>query len=467
MTTDYQAKEAKIKELIAKATSPRDKAFYQGLLKKAIASRPKQIVSVVKSTPSETCPQSASVTEKEKKASSLTTESDKSQSSKQQKQKSSSSNNRNGLTSEKKKSEQDLKDNDLVAEKKKSEQDIQDNDLAKKANSDDKSILEEDQSTEPESSQQSLSQEESSTQLKEELPPASTNPEDTDATNPEDTDATNPEDTDSTNPEDTDSTNPEPIDSTEQKEADSTEQKEADSTETTLAVELDIRYVFRAIGLIRGKVTTTSKKLKIEIDGRRFELKPAALSHKKKLFQELRTDILATGARDKTLLVYPQIHEVANQPHTQKIIFKLVDTKKLHYWSELEPGEFILSGIWEYIPNTEQTSITIRRNSTPGLVKCLKKLHKTVKKTITKPIYLPCEWSEPTVKPFQYREDVPKKELKRYFVQTHARFIPESSTFEVIKPLAKPTRRIPTYIKWDKKKLVVCSHLLTRHITRG
>ena len=451
MTTDYQAKEAKIKELIAKATSPRDKAFYQGLLKKAIASRPKQIVSVVKSTPSETCPQSASVTEKEKKASSSTTESDKSQSSKQQKQKSSSSNNRNGLTSEKKKSEQDLKDNDLVAEKKKSEQDIQDNDLAKKANSDDKRILEEDKSTEPESSQQSLSQEESSTQLKEELPPASTNPEDTDATNPEDTD----------------STNPEPTDSTEQEETDSTKQKEADSTETTLAVELDIRYVFRAIGLIRGKVTTTSKKLKIEIDGRRFELKPAALSHKKKLFQELRDEILATGARDKTLLVYPQIHEVAHQPHAQKIIFKLVDTKKLHYWSELEPGEFILSGIWEYIPNTEQTSITIRRNSTPGLVKCLKKLHKTVKKTITKPIYLPCEWSEPKVKPFQYREDVPKKELKRYFVQTHARFIPESSTFEVIKPLAKPTRRIPTYIKWDKKKLVVCSHLLTRHITRG
>ena len=415
MTTDYQTKEAKIKELIAKATSPRDKAFYQGLLKKAIASRPKQIVSVVKSPPSETCPQSASVTEKEKKASSSTTESDKSQSSKQQKQKSSSSNNRNGLTSEKKKSEQD----------------IQDNDLAKKANSDDKSILEEDKSTEPESSQQSLSQEESSTQLKEELPPASTNPEDTDATNPEDTD----------------STNPEPIDSTEQKEADSTEQKEADSTETPLAVELDIRYVFRAIGLIRGKVTTTSKKLKIEIDGRRFELKPAALSHKKKLFQELRTEILATGARDKTLLVYPQIHEVAHQPHAQKIIFKLVDTKKLHYWSELEPGEFILSGIWEYIPNTEQTSITIRRNSTPGLVKCLKKLHKTVKKTITKPLYLPCEWSEPKVKPFQYREDVPKKELKRYFVQTHARFIPESSTFEVIEQLAKPTRRIPAYIK--------------------
>ncbi len=36
MTTDYRVKEAKIKELIATATSPRDKVFYEGLLKKAI-----------------------------------------------------------------------------------------------------------------------------------------------------------------------------------------------------------------------------------------------------------------------------------------------------------------------------------------------------------------------------------------------------------------------------------------------
>ena len=40
MTIDYQAKEVKIKELIAKASSARAKAFYQGLLKRAIESRP-------------------------------------------------------------------------------------------------------------------------------------------------------------------------------------------------------------------------------------------------------------------------------------------------------------------------------------------------------------------------------------------------------------------------------------------
>ncbi|MGK7948860.1 MAG: hypothetical protein AB4368_08675 [Xenococcaceae cyanobacterium] len=397
MTTDYQAKEAKIKELIAKATSPRDKAFYQGLLNKAIASRPKQIVSVVESTPQKSKSQSASVTDKKKKTSSSTTKPEQSQSH-EQKQKSSPASNQNGLTSLKQKSEQD----------------IQDNGLAKKANSDDKSLLAT-TSKKQESSQPSSSQSQFSTQLKEELPPDSTNPEPTDSTNPEPTDSTN--------------------------------QKETDNTETEGAVQLKSRYLFQAIGLIRGQVISTTKKLKIEIDGRRFELKPAAPSHKKKLFQKLRTEILATGARDKTLLVYPQIQEVANQPNSHQLCFKLVDTKNLHYWQELEPGEFILSGIWEYIPNTEQTSITIRRNSTPGLIKCLKKLHKTVKKTMTKPLYLPCEWSEPTVKPFQYREDVPKKELKRYFVQTHARLSPETRSFQVIKQLAKPTRGIPTYIK--------------------
>jgi len=39
LTTDYQVKEEKIKELIANASSPRDKAFYEKLLQKAISVR--------------------------------------------------------------------------------------------------------------------------------------------------------------------------------------------------------------------------------------------------------------------------------------------------------------------------------------------------------------------------------------------------------------------------------------------
>ena len=83
MTTDYRAKEAKIKELIANATKPRDKAFYERLLKKAIASRPKQIVAVAKSVESEENDSEASVREKE--TSSSTSEAEESPSSKQNK----------------------------------------------------------------------------------------------------------------------------------------------------------------------------------------------------------------------------------------------------------------------------------------------------------------------------------------------------------------------------------------------
>ncbi len=45
LTTDYQVKEEKIKELIANASSPRDKAFYERLLKKAIAIRTNIVVT--------------------------------------------------------------------------------------------------------------------------------------------------------------------------------------------------------------------------------------------------------------------------------------------------------------------------------------------------------------------------------------------------------------------------------------
>lgn len=101
MTTEDELKEAKIKGLIAKATSPRDKVFYEGLLKKAmqrglggspherlhqeaIASRPKQIVEVVESTQSESKSQSGAVREKKKKTSDSNRIADNSQSMKHQ-----------------------------------------------------------------------------------------------------------------------------------------------------------------------------------------------------------------------------------------------------------------------------------------------------------------------------------------------------------------------------------------------
>ncbi len=97
LTTDNQTKEAKIKELIARANSPRDQAFYEGLLKKVIAERPKQVVEVFKSLKSEDNSKQASVAEK--KTASVQTESGQSKSSKK-----------------KKKSEKDSKDSGLASE---------------------------------------------------------------------------------------------------------------------------------------------------------------------------------------------------------------------------------------------------------------------------------------------------------------------------------------------------------------
>ncbi len=350
MTTDYQTKEAKIKELIAKATSPRDKAFYQGLLKKAIASRPVQVLEFAESLQSETCPQSASVTEKKQKTSSSTTDSDKSQSS-----------NPNQL----------------------SEKIIQDEYLVSEINLLIKQLIEA-QSQLPKSPSQSESQSKSSTESnsrKDQRPPVK----------------------------------------------------------------------FQAIGVIKGLVVYSEKKLKIQLSSSEYELHTGGQSDKKEKFEALKQEIKARGSSEQILVVYPQVHYFKKgEEGKRRVSFRVVSSQKANSltvnWHELREREFKISGLWQYIPRCSEPCLTVRQNWSSSLEKRVAKM--TIKKKVKKlkPAHLPTEWLDAPIEPFKYSPESEQKGEKSWFVRIKAVFVPGEDKFKIIKQLAEPTLERPRYL---------------------
>ena len=349
MTTDYQTKEAKIKELIAKATSPRDKAFYQGLLKKAIASRPVQVMEFAESVKSEHNSKEASVTEKKQKTSSSTTELDKSQSSK---------------------------------EKPKSETVGDENGLAKKAHGDDKSILE-DKSTEHESIQSFSSPQQLSTEsnlLKDEKPPG----------------------------------------------------------------------IFQAIGVIKGLVFLSEGRLNIQLGDKNYELK-SALQDRRKILATLKQEIEKKGSCEKALVVYPYVYYFQKSEEQQRrIAFRLARRKQVDLanatWNQLIEREFIISGLWQYIPRCSIPCLTIRRNWSERMVEYLEEISSQPKNKLLKPSHLPVEWGDAPVEPFRYSLESEQKGEKSWFVRVKAVFVPGEDRFKVIGQLAEPTLERPRYL---------------------
>ena len=352
MTTDYQTKEAKIKELIAKATSPRDKAFYQGLLKKAIASRPVQVMEFAESLQSETCPQSASVTEKKQKTSSSTTDSDKSQSSKPNQ---------------------------------KSEKIIQDDYLVSEINLLIKQLIEA-QSQLPKSPSQSESQSKSSTESnsrKDQRPPVK----------------------------------------------------------------------FQAIGVIKGLVVYSEKKLKIQLSSSEYELhiEGQPQPDKKEKFEALKQEIKAKGSSEHILVVYPQVHYFKKgEEGKRRVSFRFVSSQKANSlpvnWHELRDREFRISGLWQYIPRCSEPCLTVRKNWSSSLEKWVAKM--TIKKKVKKlkPAHLPTEWLDAPVEPFRYSPESEQKGEKSWFVRVKAVFVPGEDKFKVIGQLAEPTLERPRYL---------------------
>jgi hypothetical protein len=178
---------------------------------------------------------------------------------------------------------------------------------------------------------------------------------------------------------------------------------------------------FQAIGLIQGVIVSGENgRLAIQISSKVYKLYA-----KQKLLNKLEI------GKEYLLRVYPAVNN-------QKQVFGFYALRCLTDKPENTiPGMFTLKGIWQFLGEFKYPVISIFRNQQ----------HHS--RDLCKPTHVPLSWENPPVPPFRFNPNLTTEDKKpeRYFVEIQAKFLPEQGLFVFDSLLAKPTQKIPKYLK--------------------
>ncbi|MFW6360066.1 MAG: hypothetical protein ACOC0N_12745 [Chroococcales cyanobacterium] len=203
--------------------------------------------------------------------------------------------------------------------------------------------------------------------------------------------------------------------------SDATEENASESE----ATEETEKLFFQGIGVIYGTVTAKEDGYTVTLTEGNYEF-GLALTGKQKRLAHLIED------KPINLRVYPQVKYTKGDRENYSLYFKLVG------WEEGEKtdeaGQFILRGIWQFIPQYKRPVMSIYRNQKRGEMDRCKASH------------LPTIWRDSSIKPFKFNPKA-KEQGDRYFCEVQAKFIPKLKAFGVEKLLGEPTLKIPRYIK--------------------
>jgi hypothetical protein len=209
------------------------------------------------------------------------------------------------------------------------------------------------------------------------------------------------------------------------------------------SVEPELR--FQAKGVLEGEISLVEKGLAIAIDGEQYPLRYTFISRDRdyrKLQEELSSGSV-TSVR-KRVSVYPQVKYVDKK---YCYFFNLVSVQKegkRGIFSELEPGEFYLSGVWQYVHSYPTPCLSVYRNITDNFLQMISKWSLEKVRKYLKTIQIPVEGLD-SEKAFIYNSQVEKNQQKRrefYLLKV----IFSDSKFVVIKDMISVHSKIPKYL---------------------
>lgn len=200
--------------------------------------------------------------------------------------------------------------------------------------------------------------------------------------------------------------------------------------------------VFQAIGVIKGHIESElvkneegeektllslvhqGKKYKLKMPG--FKFKVLLQEHQKSPHQEL------------YFRVYPYLQFIPKMP--PELRFQ-INGWQLSPYEDMKENEFILRGIWQFIPQYRRPLITVMRN----WIEKKKRDYLLERGLDFKGIHVPLLWKDSSVAPFRFNPKA-DKQGDRYFVEMKAKFIPKLDTFGFVELLSEPTTTFPRHL---------------------
>lgn len=228
----------------------------------------------------------------------------------------------------------------------------------------------------------------------------------------------------------------------------------------------EVDPIFQAVGCLVGDILFKAEnKSVILVDGKEYPL--FAAYEKKQAFYALRKEILTTGKTLQKIIVYPKIIHFPKRDDPYIVAFQLVGfigSSKPQPEFDLKDREFILKGLWQFIPVCQTPVVSVLKNFTEERLSSVKEMDLEGKVRFMKATHAPLLWRDASARPFRFnpRADVAKKEggeenqegverEPKFFISVKARFLPNRDVFAFVEELSKPVPRSPKAFRASKK----------------
>ena len=200
--------------------------------------------------------------------------------------------------------------------------------------------------------------------------------------------------------------------------------------------------IFQAVGVLKG---TFKSEAVVNDQGKETRIfffctqgKTYRLRIKKDAFLAFKIQFKAHPSAQVYVIVYPFLMFIPRKP--PELRFELVSWQDTLYEGK-EENEFILRGIWQFIPQYRRPLISVMRNW----------LEKEQRDDLLnkgdqfKPVHIPILWKDSPVPPYRFNPKA-EKQPDRYFVELKCRFISKMDSFGVKEVLSEPTTTHPKYL---------------------
>lgn len=223
-----------------------------------------------------------------------------------------------------------------------------------------------------------------------------------------------------------------------------------------------VNPIFQAIGILKGDITfSEGNKALIKVGDNEYPLYPLPRK-KRKVFSLLRKEVETTGVSTQRVIVYPRFTHFPSRDEPPMISFQLVgfvnsnetntNPNKKRIESQLKDFEFILKGLWQFIPVCKTPCVSIYKNFTSNRLDWLKQTEPYKQVKFMKGTHLPLLWRDASVRPFKFNPKVEKSEIgKPYFIAVKAKFLPQREVFAFIEELGQALQDTPKFLKASKK----------------
>lgn len=198
---------------------------------------------------------------------------------------------------------------------------------------------------------------------------------------------------------------------------------------------------FQAIGILSGQLILNKKPYILTVLDENYQV---FFKNPTKALPAIAKEIKISG-NILRLLVYPNITYKPGKEDPdiqfQIVAWSSTSDEQKGLFGELKDLEFLLSGLWQFIPSCKTPCLTVFKHYMEDKAENLKKSDAFKRNLILKPIHVPLLWDDSQGWPNNNLNSTPEDFTKPPYISMKARFLPGRNLWEFDSLIKMPLQR--------------------------